>query len=48
MIVKFFCLLIIYLMHYSSADDDIDPNGYLMFCPCMGKIYLLKQKLPQV
>ncbi|CAF0845341.1 unnamed protein product [Adineta ricciae] len=24
-------------MHYCSADDDIDPNGYLMFCPCMGR-----------
>ena len=22
----------------NSLDDvDIDPNGYMMFCPCMGK-----------
>jgi hypothetical protein len=21
-----------------AARPDIDPNGYIMFCPCMGKL----------
>ena len=25
-----------------SLDDvEVDPNGYMMFCPCMGKAILL-------
>ncbi|UJR22153.1 hypothetical protein I4U23_025217 [Adineta vaga] len=28
---------IVYLVIYCYAQDDVDPNGYLMFCPCMGR-----------
>lgn len=31
-------LLLLYVISSCATDEyDIDPNGYVMFCPCMGK-----------
>jgi peptide-O-fucosyltransferase len=31
-------LLLVYLNIYCFAQYEPDPNGYVMFCPCMGKM----------
>ncbi|CAF4058647.1 unnamed protein product [Rotaria sp. Silwood2] len=30
-------LLLFYLIIYCFAQYEVDPNGYVMFCPCMGR-----------
>ncbi|CAF1320912.1 unnamed protein product [Adineta steineri] len=30
-------LLLLYFNIYCFAQYDVDPNGYIMFCPCMGR-----------
>ena len=30
-------LLLLYVISSCAAEYGVDPNGYVMFCPCMGK-----------
>ncbi len=36
-------LLLFCLIMSCFAQYEPDPNGYVMFCPCMGKIFFLKK-----
>lgn len=43
-IFAIFCYLIVLLfsdnVNSTGSDISIDPNGYLLYCPCMGMIIL--------
>ena len=40
-VVAFLCIIhggdAIVLTKDNLEDIEVDPNGYMMFCPCMGK-----------
>jgi hypothetical protein len=38
-IVKFSIIFLLYTVQ--SKNFEIDPNGYIVFCPCMGKIIMI-------
>lgn len=36
-LIQFSLLLLLCGCYASGANIEIDPNGYVAFCPCMGK-----------
>lgn len=38
----FLTLLVLIKVAQADLDEDIDENGYIMYCPCMGKNIKLK------